>query len=174
MCVATVRNAGLQRINAVCQAGRHICGSGEGRVLLFSVSVDLITVTDGFLIRKVWRRLLSPCARTPEVKKCNFHYRKLEKQNRRAQLSNDVSILHTSNINQPHRALALSVTEISSLPEGHRSRVEVTLVFYYIGKICTSSNSVTFYYETGTRKEYWLIPCSHKANAKQENWQFHF
>lgn len=55
MCVAIVRIAGT--INAVCQTGRHICGSGECRVLLLSllfiVSVDLITVTDGFLIRKV-------------------------------------------------------------------------------------------------------------------------
>lgn len=57
MCVAIDGEAGPPWIDAVCQTGRHICGSGECRVLvtslLFIVSVDLITETDGFLIRNV-------------------------------------------------------------------------------------------------------------------------
>lgn len=79
MCVAIVTNAVLQRINAVCQAGRHICGSGEGRVLLlFIASVDLITVTDGFLIRKSVKTLTVTLRQDTGSKEMQFSLQKVE------------------------------------------------------------------------------------------------
>lgn len=52
MRVARVRNAGRSMLSV-----RHVCGSGERTApqlgLFLIVSVELITLTDGFLIRKV-------------------------------------------------------------------------------------------------------------------------
>lgn len=105
-----------QKRRNVCRPGRHICGSGECRVLLlFIVSVDLITVTEGYLIRKAWRHLLSPWGRTQEVKKTSEIKQEVTE-------IKQMSAGEEWGFNVAHHVLALSVTQMSSLPEGHGFR----------------------------------------------------